>query len=300
MSWGVVILIHTGYVFISNFMERALEARLAFHATITLVTSAYLIWNDWFQDHQLEWILFAVVPLVLIWLNHLIVYRLFKPKYHKVTGEIVERSIFTKMIDAQVKLMGENFEGDKREAARKIVINRIILRNHIIIYAAVNIFLFFLNLRQGLDSPWFLWSTLSWGLTILIHSFVYLNYKRHTMEKRMTRKYFLVYPATISLYLVITDVLSDGIFDWFWWAVVPIVMLSLIVAQIMGRRHVKKINLEKPETPISRREGNLQQSQNVHVQRVAKASTRFCPSCGKKVLAHHKFCQGCGYDLGKT
>jgi ribosomal protein S27AE len=260
--------------------------------------SAYFVWNDWFGDKQLEWMLFAIVPLVLIWLNHLILYRLLKPKYHKVTDEVIEPSIFTKMIDKQVERIGENFQGDTRKAARNIVINRIVLRNHIIIYALVNSYLFYLNIRSGIRSPWFLWPALTWGMTILFHTFGYLNYKRKTLGEQLTKKYLLVYPSTLSIYLIITDYLSNKSFDWFWWVIVPIIVLSLIIAQIVSRKKLKNTENGTPQTEDVKDSSRLgQKSDNVHVQRIQRASKRFCPKCGKPILAHHRFCQSCGYEL---
>ncbi len=299
-SWGLAILIHSAVVVITNIFERTLETRLALHGTITIITSAYLIWNDWFEDFRIQWMIFAVIPLTLLWLNHLVVYRLLRPKYHKVTGDVIERSIFHKMVDRQVERMAGDIEGDKRKAARKIVVNRIILRNHIIIYAAVNIFLFVVNIDYGLDSPWFLWPTLSWGVTILFHTFSYLRIKKQTMGQRISKKYLLVYPVTIAVYLVIIDVLSNSTFDWFWWAVVPLVVVSIIITQIMAAVEVRK---QKKRTRMGSAAGRqtAPKSQvkagNVHEDRMKQASRRFCPNCGKPVLAHHMFCQGCGYDM---
>ena len=287
VPWGAAILIHTAVIVITNMFDRTLETRLALHGSITIITSAYLIWNDWFDDRQIEWILFAFVPLVLIWLNHLVVYRLLKPKYHKVTGDVIEPSIFMGMIDKQVDRFGGHVRGNPRVAARKIVINRIILRNHIFIYGAVNTFLFFLNWKEGIESPWFLWPTLSWGVSILFHTFGYLNLKRKTIGQHLTKKYLLVYPVTISIYLVIIDVLSNSTFDWFWWAVVSIVAVSIIVSQFVGRSKMKK-TIQPQSAPMP--------TSDVHVQRVRQASKQFCPKCGNEVFAHHKFCQSCGFE----
>lgn len=300
-SWGLAIAIHSAVVIITNIFERTLETRLALHGTITIITSAYLIWNDWFSDYRMQWVLFAVIPLILLWLNHLVVYRLLRPKYHKVTGDVIESSLFHKLVDKQVSRMTGEIHENKREAARKIVVNRIILRNHIIIYGLVNGFLFFVNLEYGLDSPWFLWPTLSWGMTILFHAFSYLKIKKQSMGERLSKKYLLIYPLTISVYLVIVDVLSNSSFDWFWWAVVPIVVVSLITTQIMAlvevRKHKKSQNY-KYRTEGTQTQHQIDESSGYeHIDRVKSASRRFCPNCGNPVIEHHMFCQKCGYNL---
>ncbi|MHA1585096.1 MAG: 2TM domain-containing protein, partial [Promethearchaeota archaeon] len=165
--WSTIIIIHTVIVIIANFYEDTLETQLAVDGIITIVSSAYFIWNDWYVNRQLEWVGFVVIPLILIWLNHFALYRRLKKKSQKAlaspgtTGKI---NHFDRKVEKELKLLDKNIVGDPTATAHRIVISKIILRNHIIIYFTVNLFLFFLGYTQGIDFSWFDYSSISWGV----------------------------------------------------------------------------------------------------------------------------------------
>ena len=294
MSWGIGIALHALINFVLNVYQNTYDRSLAISSSVTLVISAYLIWNDWFDNHQLEWFLFAIVPLGLIWLNHYVIHKIIKPKF----GE--HDSIYNKWVFIEMENLSPDIS-DPNRIARRIVLSRIIFRNHVIIYLVVNVFLFILNAINGLSNSWFLWPAMSWGINILFHAASNSIVKKKAIGERITGKIFIVYPLTISLYLVFVDGFSNGQFNWFWWAVVPIAFLSLLIASIRRRTpsniEVKKSKKELPPKYIRMNKNPLQQ-QSKPMNTRETSHRRFCPKCGKPVTgSNHVFCEYCGLKL---
>ncbi|WP_457557814.1 2TM domain-containing protein [Candidatus Harpocratesius sp.] len=276
-GWGMLILIHTVAVVILNFLSNSKQASLAIHASITMITSSYLIWNDWWDNHRLNWILFAVVPLVLIWINHFILYQMMKKS--DLSGK--------SRLDLLIQREYDKFRLEGRTISvpvtKKIVMNRLLLQNHIFIYAAVNLFLFLVNYFNNVDYWWFLWPTISWGMNILFHALIYVNIKKRSFGEKVTIKYFLVFPLTIAVYLIFIDVFSDNHFNWFWWPVGGIVIISLIVAKISSNQQIRK----KASVKLIKKEK----------RQSSKLERRFCRNCGAPIKPNFQFCEVCGQRI---
>lgn len=289
-AWGAAVLAHTAIVFILNFLSKTHQASLAIHATITMITSSYLIWNDWWDDNRLNWILFAVVPLVLIWINHLVLYQFIKKS--ELSGKSRLDGIVTREYN-KYRMEGYTIS---LPVAKKIVLNRLLLQNHIAIYAAVNLFLFIINYLNNVDYWWFLWPTISWGMNILFHALIYVNIKKRSLGEKMSIKYFVVIPVTIAVYLGFVDVFSDSHFNWFWWPVGGIIIISLIVAKISSNRQVRRQAAVKTPKSVKRvsaapNKPVLSQNDSHMPQR------RFCRNCGAQLKPNFNFCEVCGQKI---
>ncbi|UYP45836.1 hypothetical protein NEF87_002121 [Candidatus Lokiarchaeum ossiferum] len=289
MSWGIAIVLHAAIIILINIFDNTYDRSLAIHASITIITSAYLIWNDWFEDRKIQWFIFAVIPLALIWLNHYGINKIVKPQFGN------SDSRFNHMVLREM----ENIDPEVKEPnriARKIVLNRLVFVNHVIIYIAVNSFLFILNILNGLDYAWFLWPAMSWGVNIFFHAIFYFASKKKAFGQKMSIKIFLAYPASISLYLVFVDGFSDGRFNWFWWAVIPIALISLLI--VRGRSEKKmKDNNQKVITPTQKSQPGYQYQQPIRVQVQNVVIRKFCAKCGKPTKRGHKFCEFCGFQI---
>jgi hypothetical protein len=142
---------------------------------------------------------------------------------------------------------------------------------------------------------------MSWGMNILFHAASNSIVKKKAIGERITGKIFIIYPLTICLYLVFVDGFSNGRFNWFWWAVVPIALLSLLISSIRRRTPsnigVRKTRKELPPkyvriTKIPRHKQSKTMN-NVHT-----SNRRFCPKCGNPVTgSNHVFCEFCGFKL---
>ena len=294
MSWGIGIALHALVNFVLNVYQNTYDRSLAITSSVTMIISAYLIWNDWFDNHQLEWFLFAIVPLGLIWLNHYVIHKIIKPKFGK------SDSIYKKWVFREMENLSPDIN-DPNRIARKIVISRIIFRNHVIIYLVVNVFLFIVNAVNGLSNSWFLWPAMSWGINILFHAASNSIVKKKAIGEKITGKIFITYPLTICLYLVFVDGFSNGRFNWFWWAVVPIALLSLLISSIR-RRTPSNIGVRKTRkrlTPNNKTINKIRIQQHSQPQLPSQTSNRrFCPQCGKPVTGpNHVFCEFCGLNL---
>jgi hypothetical protein len=305
-SWGLGLGIHTTVVLISNLLMNSGQHRLAVHASITVLISAYLIFDDWFINYTLEWVGFVAVPLALIWLNHLGIYRMLAPYRDDLmapdpSAKATKHPVFEKMVEKELEVLGpkiaaraanSSYTGmmNPQQMARKIVVNRMVLRNHILIYFTVNLYLIYLNYTQGMEYLWFLWPTMSWGVTIILHALSYSSWKQKTLGARLSMKYFLAYPLTFSLYTVFVDGFSNGKLNWFYWAVIPIILVSLTVARVRSRHHIEPLTTHDPSTARS------QPSRPRRVQPETPAN-KFCPNCGQNSRSAHKFCEFCGYEI---
>ncbi|MHA1673997.1 MAG: 2TM domain-containing protein [Promethearchaeota archaeon] len=290
MGWAVVVLIHTAVVFIINFLDNAKQASLAIHASITMITASYLVWNDWWDNNRLNWILFAVVPLVLIWLNHYGLYRILRK------SDLSGKSRFDYMVEKELQKLGRAGEQLSQDDVKKVVMNRVLLQNHILIYAAVNLFLFLINLYTGANYLWFLWSTISWGVNILFHAFYYVNLKKRTLGQKITVKYLLAYPFTIGLYLVFVDVFSDGNFNWFWWPVAGLAIVSMIIAKVSSTMQVRK-NASPKSKPRTTSKRSKRVSAKPQGEVREQPVRQFCRNCGAQIKPNHQFCESCGHRL---
>ena len=305
-SWGLGLGLHTAIVLISNLLMNSGQHRLAVHASITILVSAYLIFDDWFINNTLEWVGFVTVPLALIWLNHLGIYRMLAPYRDDLmapdpSAKTTKHPVFEKMVEKELEVLGpkiaaraanSSYTGamNPQQMAQKIVVNRMVLRNHILIYFTVNFYLIYLNYTQGMEYLWFLWSSISWGVTIILHALSYSSWKQKTLGARLSMKYFLAYPLTFSLYTVFVDGFSNGELNWFYWAVIPIVVLSLIVARVRSRQQIEPSG----ETKVTVAKSRPARSARVQSQ---PAAGRFCPNCGQNSRSSHKFCEFCGYKI---
>ncbi|MHA1521914.1 MAG: 2TM domain-containing protein [Promethearchaeota archaeon] len=290
MGWGVAILTHTSVVFIVNFLDNAKQASLAIHASITMITASYLIWNDWWDNNQLNWIIFAVVPLVLIWLNHYGLYRMLRK------SDLSGKSRFDYLVEKELNKLGQAGIQLSQQNVKKVVMNRVLLQNHILIYAAVNLFLFLVNLYNGVNYWWFLWPTISWGVNILFHAFYYVNLKKRTLGEKITVKYLLAYPFTIGLYLVFVDVFSDSHFNWFWWPVAGLIVLSLIIAKMSSSIQVRK-NAKPKESTQKSKKRTPRDTTSPKPDGRDKPVRQFCRNCGEQIKPNHQFCEACGHRL---
>ncbi|MHA1776447.1 MAG: hypothetical protein DRO88_03475 [Promethearchaeia archaeon] len=278
-AWGAMVLIHTAIVVIINFLSRTHQASLAIHASITMIISSYLIWNDWWDNQRLNWIIFAIVPLVLIWINHLILYQFIKK------SELSGKSRLDGIVEREYNKYRMEGRAISLPLTKKVVMNRLLLQNHIMIYAAVNLFLFFVNYFNDVDYWWFLWPTISWGMNILFHALIYVNIKKRSLGEKMSIKYFIVIPVTLAVYLGFVDVFSDSHFNWFWWPVGGIVILSLIIAKISSNRQIRHQALtQTKKSSIPNSAENIPQR-------------RFCRNCGAPLKPNFQFCEVCGEKL---
>ncbi|MHA2001748.1 MAG: 2TM domain-containing protein [Promethearchaeota archaeon] len=262
--WSTIIIIHTVIVIIANFYEDTLETQLAVDGIITIVSSAYFIWNDWYVNRQLEWVGFVVIPLILIWLNHFALYRRLKKKSQKAlaspgtTGKI---NHFDRKVEKELKLLDKNIVGDPTATAHRIVISKIILRNHIIIYFTVNLFLFFLGYTQGIDFSWFDYSSISWGVAIIFQSFLYLRTSKESMGKKIARKYLLILPASVGLYFLLVSGIFGEDTTWLIWAVLGMVALSLIIMKAKAN-HKLKLEIIKEKVVLQNQNNQMEASQS--------------------------------------
>lgn len=275
MAWGVGIILHTAIVIILNLLNNSKQISLAIHASITMITSSYLIWNDWWDDNRLNWILFAIVPLILIWLNHFGLYRILRK------SDLSGKSRFDYLVEKETNKLRIAGHDIAPENAKKIVMNRVLLQNHILIYAAVNTFLFVVNLLNDVDYWWFLWPTISWGMNILFHALYYVNLKKKTLGEKITFKYLLAYPLTLGLYLVFVDAFSDSELNWFWWPVGGLIVLSLIIAKLSSWMQMKN-NSRAPVPAKQIKEDPIR---------------RFCRNCGAPIKQGFQFCESCGQRI---
>ncbi len=289
MSWGIGIALHAVIIYIINVYNNTYDRSLAIHSSITIITSAYLIWNDWFDNNRLQWFLFAVVPLVLIWLNHYGINKIVKPQFGN------KDSRFNHMVLREMENLNSEITEPNR-VARKIVLNRLVFVNHVIIYLAVNTFLFILNIYYGLDYAWFLWPAMSWGVNIFFHALFYFISKKKAFGEKITIKLFLAYPASISLYLIFVDGFSDGRFNWFWWAVIPIALLSLLIAKGRSDKKLQTNNHHQMKQKSNSVDLSLYRPPT-HQQPISTTSRKFCPKCGQATNPAHRFCEYCGFQL---
>lgn len=121
----------------------------------------------------------------------------------------------------QPSKIGEFNDDSLRQIAREIVVRRVILRTHWIIYILVNILLFAINYFVDYSYPWHYWPIVGWGVALLIHTFSYITYRKGLIAT--TSGGLITYH--IFIYVLISGLLAfinwftntpHGI-DWFFW-----------------------------------------------------------------------------------
>ena len=160
--------------------------------------------------------------------------------------------------------ISEFSEESLKQIAKEIVVKRMVLRGHWIVYIFVNVLLYFINFFTTPTEPWYLWPMVSWGLALLIHTFNFLEFK-HGLFSTDAKK-FLGYHLFITVllcgYLVWIDWFTTGVLDWWYWPVIP-----LLIAAIF---HLWIYNTQKPKKDENPNESYLNRKVQRELKKIKK------------------------------
>lgn len=287
LAWLLALGIHAAVIYsIKKFQQPSIRGLAINGATLCLI-SLFLLWVDLNQGGQLNWILYAVIPLGLAWINHYIIYLIVTPQFGQ------NDSVFTRMED-RTKFNLPSANEIPNQIVRNYTIHKIVLFNQLVLYLLVNIFLGVINeVNVGiLVNPWFLYPVVSWGMEVITHAYFIYICRRRILEKKVTMFSTLGLFLSLCVSLAFQDYFSgyEYRFDWFWWGIAIAFICWIGLSQFLSQlppiqstrlvRYFNRIN----KTKIQNRETTSVQSH------------RFCPSSGEiNDKTQHKFCAYCGY-----
>jgi len=135
------------------------------------------------------------------------------------------------MSDNSDKKVGEFDENSLREIAKEIVVRRTAVKVHWIVYILVNLFLVVLNyLIDQLAYPWCLWPITGWFIGLSVHTFNYITFKHGSLKtgRGAILSYHVFIAVIISVFLVFVDYMDGLVLNWWYWAVVPLIVSVII------------------------------------------------------------------------
>ncbi|MHA1672855.1 MAG: 2TM domain-containing protein [Promethearchaeota archaeon] len=110
-----------------------------------------------------------------------------------------------------------------RKIAKEIIIQRLFLILHVLLYFFVNLLLLTINYLTSWSYPWFLWSITGWGIVLGTHSFQYLLYKRGVVNlSTLGMTYHLWGYVILNLFLLFVNYFTNDpiwtFHPWFWFS----------------------------------------------------------------------------------
>ena len=110
-----------------------------------------------------------------------------------------------------------------RKIAKEIIIQRLFLILHVLLYFFVNLLLFAINYLTSWSYPWFLWSITGWGIVLGTHSFQFLLYKKGVVNlSTLGMAYHVWGYILINLFLLFTNFFTNvpiwTFHPWFWFS----------------------------------------------------------------------------------
>jgi hypothetical protein len=129
------------------------------------------------------------------------------------------------------KKIGEFDEKSLREIAKEIVVRRTAVRIHWIVYVLVNLFLVVLNyMIDKFETPWCLWPIAGWFIGLAIHTFNYETYKHGALKtgRGALLSYHIFTAVIVSVFIIFVDYMTGYTLDWWYWAVVPL-LVSVVI-----------------------------------------------------------------------
>ncbi len=134
---------------------------------------------------------------------------------------------------SQPSKIGEFNDGSLRNIAKEIVMRRLILKVHGIVYLLVNLLLFIINIMTNSqywdaysssytnkgEYLWHLWPIVCWGIALLIHAFNYVTYRKGLILSASAG--FIAYHTFV--YCIVNGLLlfinwfTQGIISWALW-----------------------------------------------------------------------------------
>ncbi len=178
---------------------------------------------------------------------------------------------------------------------------------HFAVILTVSVYLFLLNVITRVNYPWFAWPVAAMGIGLGEHFVAYKRIKRIESGQMVPRLHTLWYPAVVCFFLVFVDIFSNGHVNWFWWPVVPIMLVSFVIIDSITRhrenlrtryhehqaRSRENVNFNTQENASysqeERREVVLERKDNA-----TQSERKFCPRCGEVNSPGHGFCEYCG------
>jgi len=178
---------------------------------------------------------------------------------------------------------------------------------HFAVILTVSVYLFLLNVITGVNYPWFAWPVAAMGIGVGEHFVAYTRIKRIETGQMVPRLHSLWYPAVVCFFLVFVDIFSNGYPNWFWWPVVPIMLVSFVIIDSITR-HRENLRVRYHERQAkSRINVNINASTNAAYSQEDRGEVvlerkdnstlsdrRYCPRCGEINSPGHMFCEYCG------
>ena len=172
---------------------------------------------------------------------------------------------------------------------------------HFAVILTVSVYLFLLNVITGVNYPWFAWPVAAMGIGVGEHFVAYKRIKRIESGQMVARLHTLWYPTVVCFFLIFVDIFSNGHLNWFWWPVVPIMLISFVIIDSITRHR------ENLRVRYHKHRENLRVSTNVDYSQEDRGEVvlerrdnstlsdrKYCPRCGEINSPGHGFCEYCG------
>ncbi len=314
ISWGIGLSIHFWDTLFEATIRTPIKRELWVHAAVegTLVSFFFLM--DFFTSPRISWFVYPSLPLIFAWFCHYGGYRYRHPTSGTMDDEEWSSRYYLMMQREQARL-GQEDTLRVRSLARQIVISKLSVGIHTVIYfAAVGCFLI-LDVATNPYRLWFYWPMLPWGLGYLIHCFGSHHFVQLQRGHRVSKWYNVVYPGSVCIFLFAIDALSGRGITWYYYPTIVIMGLTLFVIALCRQPQVRPIfapidkylkkmtsNASPGQIEIEVTFDNLYEdepgpSANTAPKTASPRSSRFCAKCGAPINANFKFCQYCGAKL---
>ncbi|TFH29728.1 MAG: hypothetical protein E4G98_03345 [Promethearchaeota archaeon] len=276
LAWFIGLGTHASVIYsIKKFQQYSVRG-LAINGTVLSLISLFLLWIDFNPDTQLTWILYAVVPLGLAWVNHYAIYLIITPQFNQ------KESLLTRMQNRVLNSLPSTSTISKQRVFYYTA-QKIAFFNHLIIYLLINIFLVIINeLNSGiLGNPWSLWSVLSWGNAVIWHGYFIQILKKRIYGRKITMVSTIGIFFAASIALVLREYLEGNEYQLGW------VIMGISIAFVCWNPLAWFLSHLSPI------KGNYVKYQRNTAQ--LEQSEKYCPKCGENSgSSRNPYCAYCG------
>lgn len=310
ICWGIGLSIHFWVSLFELRIHTPIKRDLYIHASVEGTLIAFFFLMDLFSSPRLSWWIYPSLPLAFAWFCHLGAYLFRVPQGNEEEKGDWDSRYNQLVIKEKFRLAKED-NPRVRYLARQIVILKMSIGVHLVVFLAAAGFFFTIDALTGGRLNWWYWPVLPWLIGVLEHIFGANHQIQRLRGKRVNKYYNLVYPGAACFFFFAIDALTGVGLTWWYWPTLPVMAIALFVVTVVPQPKAEPVlkpidrYLKRTATPshsgieVEVTFENLSEEEDQPVP-IKKTKRRFCAKCGAPVADQFKFCEYCGAKVRES